>query len=39
MVIVISYSKFLSRDAVHKRGLCYGPVSVCLSVWMTYTDP
>jgi len=28
--------KFLPRDAMHKRGLCHHPVSVCVSV--TFVD-
>ena len=30
------FSQFLPRDAMRKRGLCYGPVSVCLSVTFVY---
>ena len=34
---VISHShRFLPRDALCKRGLCYRPVSVCLSVTFVY---
>jgi len=29
------YWQFLPRDAVHKRGLCCGPVSVCPSVCLS----
>jgi len=32
LVILQSASQFLSRDAMHKRGLCRRAVSVCLSV-------
>jgi len=30
-------SCFLPRDAMRKRGLCCGPVSVCLSVRLSVT--
>ena len=29
--------EFLSRDAMHKRGICRHPVSVCLSVCLSVT--
>jgi len=28
----VDFSQFLPRDAMHKRGICRHPVSVCLSV-------
>ena len=31
-----AYARFLPRDAMRKRGLCYGPVSVCPSVTLVH---